>query len=86
MRDYELTVILDKEETKTLADVVVKAGGEVGKKTDPVKKDLAYEINKKKTGWYVYWEIKIKPEDVKKLEQALKLEAGVIRYLVVKKS
>lgn len=83
MRNYELTVILEKEETKVLTDLLAKNGAEVVKKNDPVKRDLAYEIKKKKQGYYVYFALKIKPEDVVGLDQKLKLQENIIRYLLV---
>ncbi|MBI3559180.1 30S ribosomal protein S6 [Candidatus Gottesmanbacteria bacterium] len=83
MRNYELTVILEKEETKALADLLAKNGAEVIKKNDPVKRDLAYAIKKKKQGYYVHFELKIKPEEVAGLDQKLKLQENIIRHLLV---
>lgn len=82
MRNYELTVILEKEEVKPVTDLLIKNGAEIVKKNDPVKKDLAYEIKKKEQGYYVYFELKIKPEDVAGLDQKLKLHENIIRYLL----
>ncbi len=82
MRNYELTVILEKEEAKALTDLLAKNGAEVVKKNDPVKRDLAYAIKKKKQGYYVYFDLKIKPEDVAGLDQKLKLHENIIRYLL----
>lgn len=82
MRNYELTVILEKEETKALVDLLTKNGAEIVKKNDPVKRDLAYEIRKKGQGYYVYFELKIKPENVSVIDQKLKLHENIIRYLL----
>ena len=85
MKNYELTVILEKEEIKPISDLLAKNGAEVVKKTDPAKRDLAYEIKKQKQGYYIFFELKIKPEGVLNLDQKLKLHENIIRYLLIKK-
>jgi len=93
MRDYELTVLLkptltDKEIdkiTKTLTDLLTKAGGKVVKKTDAAKKALAYKIADFREGFYAYMELNLKPEDIKEIERTLKLQENIVRYLLIVK-
>jgi len=85
MNDYELTIILKKEEGKVLAELLAKVGAKVLSKKDPEKRSLAYEIAKVKEAFYAFFEISLKPESVAELEQKLKLQDNVLRYLVVKK-
>jgi small subunit ribosomal protein S6 len=93
MRDYELTVLLkpelsDKEldkEVKGLAELLAKAGAKILRKDDPKKQKLAYVIAKKGEAFYIFLELNLKPEDVGEVEQKLKLQENLIRYLLIKK-
>ncbi len=93
MRDYELTVLLkptlsDKEldkEVKGLSELLSKAGAKILRKDDPKKQNLAYEIAKAREAFYVFWEFNLAPVTVESLEQKLKLNENVIRYLLIKK-
>lgn len=93
MRDYELTVLfgadlsekeLDKE-VKNLSDLLEKAGAKVKSKKDPVKKILAYEISKQREAYYVYLELEMESDKVAGVDEKLRLDEKVIRYLLVKK-
>jgi small subunit ribosomal protein S6 len=92
MRDYELTVLftgdlgekdVDKA-VKLLTDLLSKIGAKIKSKRDPLKKTLAYEINRKGEGFYVYLEITVPPEKVLDLESKIKMMDNVIRHLLVK--
>lgn len=85
MRDYELTVILKKEDGKAVAELLTKAGAKVTRKTDLEKKNLAYEIAALREGFYGFYELQLKPEDIAGLDQKLKLQENIIRYLIVAK-
>lgn len=93
MNDYELTILLrpdlaqkelDKE-VKGVADLLEKIGAKVSKKTEPAKKSLAYEIKKCSEAFYTYFELNLAPSEVSGLEQKLKLQENILRYLIVKK-
>ncbi|HKI96365.1 MAG TPA: 30S ribosomal protein S6 [Gemmatimonadales bacterium] len=47
------------------------------------KRTLAYPIRGKETGYYVIVELETEPTLLVEFERALKLDAGVLRYLVV---
>ncbi len=92
MRDYELTVLvkpgdekgLDKE-IKALQTTLDKAGAKTLKKNDPLKRPLAYEIGHLREAIYLYYELSLKPAEVAEINNKLKLNENVIRYLLVKK-
>lgn len=93
IRDYELTILLkptlsekdaDKE-MKSLVAVLEKAGVTDIKKTDPEKRQLAYEIAKVTEALYAFFEFKLESDKVLVLETQLKLQDNIIRYLLVKK-
>lgn len=94
MNEYELTVLLtpdlaEKErdhEMKNLQTLLEKAGAKIKSKTDPIKKTLAYEIRKFREASYVFWELTIKPESVKSIEDALKVSDKVMRFMLVREN
>jgi small subunit ribosomal protein S6 len=47
------------------------------------KRTLAYSIAGKETGYYVVVRFEVEPEVLGELERAIKLDDGVIRYLIV---
>lgn len=94
LRNYELTVLtssdLEEKEVdknvKVLTEIFASEGAKINKKSDPLKKSLAYEISKKREGFYVYFELELESDKVSDLENKIKLVDNVIRYLLVKKS
>lgn len=93
MKDYELVFVLNpdfgsgeqKKLTVRLSKVIVDLQGKVEKKNEWGKKKLAYPISKKTEGSYFLWELKLLPESLVEIEKRIKLEEGVIRYLLVLK-
>lgn len=93
MRQYEITILVkpeiaEKELDKISKDIqtlLTKIGGEIKSKTDAQKKKLAYELAKVREAYYLYFEVEIKPEDVKTIEDKIKLQDNIIRYLIVAK-
>jgi len=93
MNDYELTLVLDgdlssedqKKLTEKIKKLIEEQKGKVEKQDDWGKKELAYPIKKKKMGFYFWWEIKLSPEGLDKIDKKLKIEEGVLRYLVLRK-
>jgi small subunit ribosomal protein S6 len=93
MKDYELTLVLDpdlsSEDQKKLAEKIKKiiedTKGKVEKVNDWGKRELAYPIKKKKMGFYFLWEIKLASGDLDKIDKKIKIEEGVMRYLIIRK-
>ena len=92
MRQYELTLVLDPELTsenqkKALAQInklVTSFKGKVGKAEDWGKKTLAYPIRKKTSGVFHLLRLDLPEESIKDLDQKLRLEDNLIRFLLVK--
>ncbi len=90
MRDYELTVLFkgDLEEkevdkgVKNLSDLLTKIGAKIKSKKDPAKKVLAYEINKQRDAFYVYFEVSLEPANVLEMETKIRLMDNVLRHLI----
>ncbi len=92
MRQYELILIvqpdLDEETTNGVIDrvknFIVDNGGQILKTDLWGSKQLAYEINDFKEGYYVYMEVEFAPELGTELRQNLRYIEPVIRHLLTK--
>jgi len=93
MRKYELMFIVkpDLEETaiKAVADsmkeVVTSNGGKILEEKEMGQKDLAYEIQKYKTGYYFLFLIETENlETTKEFERISRINENIIRHIVVR--
>jgi small subunit ribosomal protein S6 len=93
MRNYEGVFIIDPDlSTETsknvvhqIQELVTKNGGRVDGLQEWGKRRLAYKIRKKHEGLYVIVNFQIDSQVTKKMEQALRLNDQVLRYLLVSK-
>ena len=90
MRDYELLFVLDPsldEETKAnlieTVKSVINAGGEAGEADVWGDRKLAYNINKKNTGYYVVIPFKAEADLPKELDRRLRINENVMRHIIV---
>lgn len=89
MRDYELVVVfhpdleidLEKPLTK-VRTIVTDNGGEIVKEDNWGKRKLAYKIRKEDFGVYVYFDVKLPAQSVKKIQNVLNITDEVLRYLL----
>ncbi len=92
MRDYEITYIisgsLTEDEASKVTDdvngVITSHSGKVASEDVWGRKRLAYEIEKQGFGWYVVTRFSLAGEHIAELERALRLNAKVIRSLIVR--
>lgn len=89
MRDYELVVLLhpdlEIDLEKPLAKVrklIADGNGEIVKEDVWGKRKLAYRIKGEDFAVYVYMEVKLPAEAVKKLQSTLNITDEVLRYLL----
>jgi len=93
MNNYELIYIIqaDLEEAaiKALTEKVDKwitdGKGTIVKVDHWGKRRLAYQINKRRDGYYVYEEIQLPAAYVVELERNLRLTEQVMRYSIINK-
>ena len=90
MRNYELMVIYPMEEDlckaaleTTRADLAA-FGVEVEKEEVFGDRDLAYEINKRKRGHFVLFNIKVNPAKIVEIEARFKFNENMLRHLFVR--
>lgn len=92
MNKYELALVIstkieDEEKEAVLGkvkDLIAKASGTVGEIDDRGKKEMAYEIQDMKYGFYYFIQFEAPATAPAKIEAALKIMDNVIRFLVVK--
>lgn len=92
MRQYELILIiqpdLDEELTTGVIDrvknFIVDNGGQILKADLWGSKQLAYEINDFREGYYVYMEVEFAPEFGTELKQHLRYIEPIIRHMLTK--
>lgn len=93
MRNYEGIVIINSElpaETSKgivhqIQDFVSRNGGRVDSLQEWGKRRLAYKINKRHEGNYVVINFQLESKHTKRLEQSLRMNDHILRYLLVNK-
>lgn len=92
MNKYELTVVLSEKTTtakkksvlESITKIVELLKGKLGKVEDWGVKDLAYKIEKQEKGLYLHIPLELESSFVKQLDTKLKMDDGILRYLIVK--
>lgn len=92
MKKYELMYIvnptLDPETLKSLvsdlSNVVTSNGGNIVEVKEMGLKDLAYEIEKHRKGYYVWLLAEMSPEAVAEYKRVVSITEAVIRHIEVK--
>ncbi len=93
MRNYESVVIINSDlpsETSKgivhqIQDFVSKNGGRVDSLQEWGKRRLAYKIKKRHEGNYVVINFQLETKHTQRLEQSLRMNDHVLRYLLVNK-
>ncbi|MBI2095118.1 MAG: 30S ribosomal protein S6 [Candidatus Omnitrophica bacterium] len=93
MRNYEGVFIINADlPTETskgivhqIQDFVSKNGGRIDSLQEWGKKRMTYRIKKKHEGNYVIINFQLETQHTKKLEQSLRLNDHILRYLLVNK-
>jgi len=88
MITYELTVILRNKETESLIervkDILIKHGTTVLSDNSLGVKRLAYQIDRENEGYYLFMNVEIPTDSVKKIISEFRLNSNILRYLFVK--
>ena len=93
VKKYELTLVLDgktgaskkKKVVETLEKTLNIFKGKISESKDWGVKDLAYKLGKSSTGLYLYFEIELDPTGVKALNDKLRVDADLVRFLLIRK-
>ncbi len=93
MNNYDLTIVLDGKTTpakkkafiQKMEKLVEVLDGKSTKVEDLGSKDLAYQIGKSTSGLYLNFALKFSGEGAKKFNDKLRVEEGILRYLLIRK-
>jgi small subunit ribosomal protein S6 len=91
MRSYEFTAVFRVKEDnyptglKNVKDIFEKNGVTTTSDEDLGDRLLAYPVKKEERGHYQLFNIDADPAGILKIENALKLETSLLKYLFVKK-
>lgn len=92
MKQYELTLVLpgkSKAKEKTISEKIEKLvkslEGKIVKAENWGEIELSYDVKKEKSGYFLYFDIELDGVNVKALNEKLRREGEVIRYLLVTK-
>ena len=93
MKHYELTYLISseisEEEVKSLPEKVLvlvqEADGIIENRILPLKRKLAYPINKQEDAYLTTLTFQLNPEKLAGLEKKLKAEGQILRYLLLAK-
>jgi small subunit ribosomal protein S6 len=92
MRQYELILILQPdldEETRSgvierVNTMIIEGGGEIIKTDIWGTRQLAYEIQDFREGFYIYMEVSLSPASSTDFSQNLRYIEPIIRYMLIK--
>lgn len=92
MNKYELTLVLDgksgaakkKKVIETLEKILTVFKGSIKESKEWGVKELAYKIGKSESGLYLFFELELDPATVKQLNEKLRVDGDIIRYLLIK--
>lgn len=93
MKNYELTLVLDgksgaakkKKVMETFEKTLKIFKGAIKESKEWGVKELAYKIGKSETGLYLFFELELDPKGVKALDDKLRTDPDIIRYLLINK-
>lgn len=88
-----MTIVLDgkagaakkKKVTETLEKTLKIFKGVISESKEWGVKELAYKLGKSETGLYLYFELELDSAGVKALNDKLRTDGDILRYLVVRK-
>jgi len=91
-RTYEVMYIVDPETSidkitklnEAVGKLIEKEGGTVVHMEDIGRRNMAYEINKKKEGHYVLFEIEGSGQEILELERRMRVNDMIIRYVTIR--
>jgi small subunit ribosomal protein S6 len=93
MNKYELTLVLDgkagaakkKKVMETLEKTLKIFKGAITESKEWGVKEMAYKMGKSDSGLYLYYEIELDPSGTRALNDKLRTDPDLIRYLLIKK-
>jgi small subunit ribosomal protein S6 len=89
MNNYYLTLLIkeavSEKDRKELLAALTKKMGKVEKEDLWGERNLAYQIKHQDKAFYAHFEFSADPKEIKGLDNSLKLNEDVLRYLILKR-
>lgn len=93
MRNYEIMFIISpnleekviKETTNNFENILKTNKVKTIKKDEWGQKELAYEIDKHKTGYYYVYNVEGNIEAIKEIDRLMNINEQIIRYIILNK-
>lgn len=93
MNTYELTLVIDgkggaakkKSQSDKITKIISLFKGKILEEKDWGVREMAYKIGKSETGLYLYFELELDAAGVKALNEKLRTDPDILRYLVIRK-
>ncbi|AOG59976.1 30S ribosomal protein S6 [Spiroplasma helicoides] len=89
IRKYEVMYIIDQDTTDVKAvqsklhDILTANGGKILESEDWGLKEFAYEINKKRKGYYSVLIVETESENIEEFRRISKIDKNVVRELII---
>ncbi len=81
---YELTIILNnKEELKSVKDLITALKGKIDKEEDWGEKTLAYSIKNNRSAHFFNYQINMEQLQVSEFKKRLNFNEKILRYLLL---
>jgi len=77
--EEEVAEVMEK-----ISSLITKHGGEIIKADNWGKRDLAYELNDRKKGYYLFFQFRAPSALIKKLEDYYKVYDPVFKFMVIR--
>jgi len=92
LKAYEVVVILDPALTEEevegqiseINDMILNGNGKVNEIQRWGKKRLAYEVKKRREGYYILFRVTAEPKAISSLERSFKISEKVLKYMAVR--
>ena len=93
MRNYEIMFIVKttisenevKDVAKKFQEILTNDGAKITEFTEMGQRDLAYEINKLKTGYYFVINCQAFDKTIKEFDRLALIDSNIIRHLIINK-
>jgi len=93
MNKYELTLVLDakrasalkKKATELVESLTKVFKGKVVETKDWGVKEMAYKIGKNTSGAYLYFELELPANAIKQINDKIRIDKDIMRFLLVRK-
>ena len=82
-KEYEIAFLAKMPEVSSVTDLLNKYGAEIFYQSPVSEVRLAYSIKKQRQAYFGFCQFRAEPEAVEKVQQALRLNSSILRFLAV---